>query len=341
MFRERTVFVVGAGASRELGLPLGSELLQKIQQNLIDIVERKISDALDYDIIHDLYPYGSPTLEQVGIRFANGLSQAASIDNYLYSHAHDAELVAFGKRLICKQLLRAEAESCLAIHDGDFADRTKVSASWLSRMFQILVSKINNDNLQNIFDNVTFISFNYDRCIRQYLVKSIVEYFNIDETSAHNLVMRLKIIHPYGSLGPLPWEQKGRSSGTISFGGTPADVRSGTPFATIHDIAKSIYTFDESMENIGGIRDAIRQALFTSEKIVFLGFAFHEQNMDLLTGSGKNGASLKVYGSAYGISIPTQKEITRRLKSIFPTLADISLSSDKAAQLFEQYHQLI
>lgn len=58
--------------------------------------------------------------------------------------------------------------------------------------------------LEDIFRNISFIFFNYDRCIEFYLWIALQDYFNITSQEAAKLVQtKLKIIHPYGSLGPI------------------------------------------------------------------------------------------------------------------------------------------
>lgn len=313
MFREKTLFIVGAGASHEVGLPIGTGLKEDIARVLEFHFEYGQFSKGDKHIIesmrrlvqtqghHDINPHLAAAWH-----ISQALEQASSIDNFLYSHQDNAELVICGKMAIVRSILLAEKASRLyvsPIHDD--RDRLpEVKGTWFGEFFRLLVDGVQRTNVRNIFHNVSFIVFNYDRCIEHYLVKSLSSYYGISLDESADIVRQAKILHPYGTVGRLEWQ-----SGTtmpVSFGSS--DI------LPLH-IAPQIKTFSERVEDesaLAGIRDCVRSA----EKTVFLGFSFHPQNMEILNPSGSTRAK-KVFATAFGISDSDSSIISEQLGQFF------------------------
>ena len=100
----KTVFIIGAGASREVNLPVGSDLKNQIAKSLRPPSkggEDKLWEALDF-LTSRGYP-GSFTIEQLNkasARIRDAMHQAISIDNFLDVHADDETIVLCGKLAI-------------------------------------------------------------------------------------------------------------------------------------------------------------------------------------------------------------------------------------------------
>ena len=114
---QKTVLVIGAGASFEFGLPLGSQLIPQV------------SDALDFRWEFGHRPIGKGdafVLDALGRlaktkgidrneytralgKLRSGVHGFLSIDNYLHSHSEDTLLVEAGKIAIARSILAAEA----------------------------------------------------------------------------------------------------------------------------------------------------------------------------------------------------------------------------------------
>lgn len=103
-------------------------------------------------------------------------------------------------------------------------------------------------------------------------------------------MQKLRIFHPYGVVGPLPWQDP-RS---VSFGGVGRN-------RNLIDIANEIRTFTERMEGNDPALASIRQQVQEAETVVFLGFGYHSLNMKLLN-LGNTGSVKRVFGTAKGIS---------------------------------------
>jgi hypothetical protein len=129
-------------------------------------------------------------------------------------------------------------------------------------------------HIENIFDNLSIINFNYDRCIEHFLFQAMQRLYPTKGSGyLTDLINRkLKIIHPYGVVGELEWRGSGP---TIQFGAKDNS----------YDLAKlsgGIRTYNEEVddrEKIEELRDLVRVA----ERIVFLGFHFHKQNIELIS----------------------------------------------------------
>ena len=170
------------------------------------------------------------------------------------------------------------------------------------------------------------ISFNYDRTIRRFLPFALDSQFAIGNKDATELSRQLQIFHPYGSLGPLELEGK---SGTIPFGAKHADLRS---------VARNIRTFTEQIEDKDHLAE-MRAKLSKANRIVFLGFGYLSQNMELLTVDTIGHAS-QVLGTSYGLSEPDNELVTNQLSEFFHenyrSHKSARLSSVKCAQFIRE-----
>lgn len=313
MIRRKTVFVVGAGASFELGLPLGETLLQRI------------ADALDYRIDYSEVSGGSKEIlralgaaaGQNGIEFREYVNAALrvrtaahlglSIDNIVHQQNSDHLLVEVAKIAIAYQILSAEEASCLRIPDQPSEPTwPEIRGTWLGRFAQILVQDVTKSNLDIIFDNISIISFNYDRTIRRALPNILTSQFGISDVAASELAKRLKIFHPYGSLGGLYWED---TSNIVQFGSPQT--------ANLLQVSKNIRTFTEQTRD-GEKLSAMKTALSSADQIVFLGFGYLSQNMQLIL-SNVHGCAMSVTGTSLGLSEPDTEIVSNQVSQFFKT----------------------
>jgi hypothetical protein len=121
MFKSKTVFVVGAGASAELRMPTGAQLTSQIAQMLTPkreqfrsyFTNQNIYNAIEAEILRS-----GQRLDQVYgqyVRAADDISRnmhlASSIDNFLRTHHEDPIKAFMGKLAIANCILRAEADT--------------------------------------------------------------------------------------------------------------------------------------------------------------------------------------------------------------------------------------
>jgi hypothetical protein len=90
----------------------------------------------------------------------------------------------------------------------------------------------------------------------------------------------LPIIHPYGKVEE------------VAFGTTRTDYA---------ELAAGIKTYTEQIHS-SEVVDKIREEVSRAETIVFLGFAYHEQNMSLIKPSKSISVRKDIFGTGYGMS---------------------------------------
>ena len=104
---------------------------------------------------------------------------------------------------------------------------------------QILTDGRRKENINQLFEDVCCITFNYDRCIEHFFFHALQNYYNIKPDEAAGIMQGFKIFHPYGMVGRLPWQGEGVST---PFG---ADV-SGSDLLSL---AEQIKTYTERIED--------------------------------------------------------------------------------------------
>lgn len=307
MFSKKTVFVVGAGASQEVGLPVGSEL-KGIIANKVDLYfeggrhlargDREILDAVREMLRPlsnggplDINPYAT-----AGRRIASAMPQALSIDNFLHTHSTNEQIVLMGKLGIAASILQAERESSIFLDGADMGNKLdfhSIPDSWHNTFCKMAHANLEMKDIDTIFDNVAIITFNYDRCIEHYVAHSLSNYFGLPLQSAQELTKKLVVIHPYGQVGKLPWQVT--SSSGYDFGTEPT-------WDILVPIAKQLRTFTEWVEN-DAILKQMQRLLLDAEKIIYLGFSYGKINMDLMSAKG-TGPQKETFGTAYGMPEP-------------------------------------
>lgn len=328
MFRSKTLFIVGAGASQEAGLPTGIKLTQAIAERLdirydpfTDPYSPKTGDRAIAAALIDCAKKQSkdPNLFlESAWKIRDAMPQAISIDNFVDAHSSNPGVVLCGKLGITQAILEAERNSELYFDERSGPlhkfDHSKVPGTWYLPFFQLLTENIRKEDIGILFDNVAFITFNYDRCIEHYLYHALQNYYSISDQDAAKLIANLTILHPYGVVGRLPWQ---RSSPDVSFGGSLRN-------ANLLDLANQIKTFTEQVEDdkeLWAIRSHVQQA----ETIAFLGFAFHEQNMKLLAPT-ESVVTKRVFATAMGISDQDVQTVGRDITDMLKRTGNLGVN---------------
>ncbi|MBI1424776.1 MAG: hypothetical protein GC149_15125 [Gammaproteobacteria bacterium] len=338
----KTTIVLGAGASSEAGLPVGRDLKSKIAR-LIDIKykdgfsrtsgSREIDTAfrikLQNENGRDLNPYLHACW-----RIRDAMPQAISIDNYLDAHANDELTVVAGKLGIAQSILEAEKSSSLYVNrrEGrEMINFDKVENTWYNKFVQLLTENCRVDDLSNNLANLTVISFNYDRCFEHFLYYAIQNYYRVNSTDAAKMLSSLSVYHPYGRVGSLPWQ---RQEIPIEFGADPHPQ-------SLLDISAQIRTFTEGTNPDTSSIDLIRNSVAECDRLIFLGFAFHPMNMNLLSSEGAESAPKVSYGTALGLSNSDRDIVEREIKSLTGNdIKKVELRNDlTCSQLLDEYRR--
>jgi len=317
--QQKTLFVIGAGASNEVKLPVGADL-KKLISNALDIRfddfgSRRISgdqlicDAFRVAARSDPRQDINPFLHSCW-HIRDAMPQAISIDNFIDTHSDDKRIEICGKLAIVRTILDAESKSDLYYKLSRGNEKFKfhqLENTWFNSFWQLLTENCKASDLERL-GKVALVIFNYDRCIEHYLHHAFQNYYKMSTSDASNILKHIEIYHPYGTVGSLPWQSQ---SHVIEFGGTPNP-------AQLLELANQIKTFtegtDESSSEILRVRSNVRIA----DRLVFLGFAFHRLNMDLLlppdVASAPNGIRT-LYATAHGISKSDTTAISEELIS--------------------------
>jgi hypothetical protein len=170
-----------------------------------------------------------------------------------------------GKLFIAAMLLRAEKESVL---QGDW--------------YRVLYNELTSEGPDFSAENISIITFNYDRSLEQFLFRALLAYIKShQQTEVVRILRRLKIVHVYGSLGPLPWQSE--TGNGVEYG----ELNSLDAAASRLDLVRRDGTPKAYKEILGILVEANRW--------LFLGFGFDPLNLNSL-GFGPDGAVQTIRG---------------------------------------------
>ncbi len=271
----RSVLILGAGASTHLGYPIGTALLAQI---CVRIKQKKYYEEIDK-------LYKPEEIQNFYIRLSR--SGYYSIDTFLEDNR---EFIDIGKLFIADCLKQYEDWAGL-FPPGD--------PGWYQYLFNRMRTPLLDQIEQN---NITIITFNYDRSIEAYLHQTITHRYKISEDSSANIVRQFNIIHPHGILGDYPDvpysnDLTGTSLQTIS-----------KSIKIIHEINDKVDTFCSSEFEIS------HKALQESQKIYFLGFGFHEDNIRRFRFFSPDSFKDKEVRSAiHGLQVAEKQELMKML----------------------------
>lgn len=310
MFTRRTLFVLGAGSSFEADLPLGTELATIIRRKMDIQFEdnSEPSGSGDYELYRHVIQTASKNGEdgakylKAARRISAGLGFSQSIDDFLDQHRSDADVNHYGKVAIVRAVLEAERASKLYFDKYD--DTTnfnpdRFADTWFAKFMYMLGRNVASEDVAQIFDNVSFIIFNYDRCVEHYLQNALQRLYTLSETDAISTVDKLCIVHPYGDVGSL------------------REVPFGAASANYYAIAKGIKTYTEQIAATD-MMQKLATEVSKAECIVFLGFAYHSQNMRLIQPAARIPLR-PVYGTAFKMSQSDEEIVLQQLSNFFET----------------------
>lgn len=315
------VLVLGAGASKEVGLPIGAELKSQIAR-LLDIRFHHGSQQVsgDVQITQSLRRIASqdgngrgdinPYLHMCR-RIRDAMPQAISIDNFIDSHAGEDKIALCGKLAIARAILSAESTSTLTVDRSNInnkLDFAKNTNTWFNGFFQLLTENCRLDDLPARLKSIGVVTFNYDRCLEQFLFHALQNYYAISPTEAAAALVNLEIHHPYGMVGRLPWMDQQE---TVEFGTEPNATE-------LISIAGQLRTFTEGTNPTVSNIDVIRHLITEARRLTFFGFSFHRLNMSLLFGQPSPETSqvtTSIYATAFGISSSDCRHIANELST--------------------------
>ncbi|WP_288379850.1 hypothetical protein [uncultured Massilia sp.] len=340
---KRFVFVLGAGSSVDFGFPMGSELTGLI------------SSALDFRQQDYGHIYGGndtmraalssgvkdcPNWYSASKLISSAMPLAPSIDNFVNVHRHDVGIAYCAKVAIAQCILDAERRSNVFVNPSNayntinFARNIK---AWHTLFFRIVTMYSTIDDLQDRLREIAVVTFNYDRSFEHFLFYAVKTYYKVSNEVAAKVVNQLEVYHPYGKVGKLPFLESGE---TIPYG-------EAVPGRRLLDISQQIRTFTEGSDPSSSDIIKIRSTVLNARALVFLGFAYHPLNMDLLFGTEQQSKLInyerKVFGTAFGSSKSDTQMISWDIGIRYGCDRDaIELRNDlKCDELFNEYSRTL
>lgn len=263
MIIDPTVLILGAGASVPFGFPSGRELL-------IEICKRLGSRGATFFVTMEQCGYDL-TAQEV---FKNELygSFQPSVDAFLEKRP---EFMEIGKAAISCALIPYENQTALITRPE--------KAEW----YEYLFGKMDTGWDRFAENRLSIITLNYDRSLEHFLFTALIHSYDKSEEDTASLLRTIPIVHVYGQLGQLPY---------LAGGGRPytSDVHPDIVAQCVSEI-KIVH------ENVHDATfSAAHELLAGAQKICFLGFGYHSDNLQRLR-LDKLPKDTRILGSVLGL----------------------------------------
>jgi hypothetical protein len=291
VIRNKTVFVLGAGFSAEVGFPMGTELKRQIRELANTINSNGIAEA-SHQAIYEALAQDIGRLRETMQTLASALDLHPSIDALVHHFEGDPDIALVARMAIADSILRAEGsvDWGKTVRNGQrqLAPLHDVSDSALASLFNHMLYGVTRSNLHRALDYVSFVNFNYDRSLEHYFFNALKQRSRLDDDTAARFVREMRVWRPYGSLGRLSLRPEEARPHCIEFGAR---------HAPLEHIAWGIRTYSEAAE--ADVLEEARAAIANAERVVFLGCAYHDQNLDLLRSEERKRGASYIFGTIY------------------------------------------
>jgi len=293
MIEKKTVLILGAGASCPYGYPTGRELRQQICSQFVDDITAYFTAQGEHErrIFTHTHKYQAKGLAEIFRK-----SSTKSIDLFL---ARNPEFKLMGKWAIIFRILAAEKTSL-------FRESMRNSGQdWYSYLLQRLTDDLVNkeDYKQLGNNNISFVTFNYDRSLEHFLYESLLNSFSgIDEMKIVKQLDKIKIIHVFGQIAGLDWQEMP----------SRIEYRRETRYIDIKGLFDNMKIIYEESDN-PALKEA-HKSISEAERIFLLGFGYARENLETLKVPQILNKKQQIYGTALNF---TKREI-ESVKSIFP-----------------------
>jgi len=289
---DKTLIILGAGASKDFCriFPTGLELIKDINYHFL--TEKKFPEvptengiylsALMNDIVQifgddiALFRTIKNHLWEIQLNYEwyslrNNLDNPVSIDNFIATKIRDGKLDSKAENIIKYSIyyLLKGTEEAFAEGPYDYQN------SWIRK----LAEKLSIYDYNTIIDNLTVITFNYDRTYEKYFTECLNDFIPL--SSDQIACFQNNVHHVYDSLGSLheiPFELKNER------------------FEILMENYQRIKLIDD--------RDKVGLSIVNADKykkIHFIGFGYDETNINLINLRQFSSAFLQ--GTAYYCSI--------------------------------------
>ena len=253
MITRKTVFVLGAGASKPYGFPTGGELR--------DIALQRMRWEVGGRWTKHLSELGFKQPKVAAFVEAFRESPQSSLDLFVEHRPTDVRLA---KAAIALALIPCENP------DSVFPQPTQESADFLGdNWYRHIWEKMATVPFDEFGENqVSFVTFNYDRSLEHFFRTGLKNAYEKTLAEADAVLKDIPIVHVHGRLGALDAKTGRRFS--------PERSRENLEIAMNGIVIMSNATHDsEAFQKA-------REELAAAEQIFFLGFHYHQSNMNRL-----------------------------------------------------------
>ena len=351
MLKGKTALILGAGASHEVGLPLGADLKAEIASLMRvgtdDFGRPKYSpeNSQIFAEIHRLEQFkdNKRRIQTASQQLSKGVIFASSIDNFLDIRRDNPDIALLAKAGLVHLILKGERKSNLVAegHGPNTSLKPRViDNTWYQEFAQLLFEKVGREDIEAALNRLGVIDFNYDRCFEQVMFHALAGLYDLATNRAIELLKTIRIYKPYGTVGRLHIPV-GKAHPT-EFG---TDIGNGY----LH-LAGGIRTYAEQMADTE-LQYKIRQLVIEADTVVFLGCAYHPQNIDLIrdlsTGPLEERRRRRlVLGTTYAMSDSDKTNVEGKLKSMFSSTGAfgepiIILSAAKCVEFVRQFRRTL
>jgi hypothetical protein len=271
LLSKKTVMILGAGASAPYGFSTGKSQLD---------TARLLSPQ---QIATEIAPYPAPLAPTLHAALRN--TGERSIDAML---PKDSPILGPAKALIARDLFRVERNNL------------NPKAEPLGYWYRTLYSNIPRRTLEEVRGApLRIFTFNDDRSLDDFLWRALSQTFSDASPSDIAAVLgEIGPFHLHGQLGRLKGELTCPGD-VVAYGG---DAESGG--ATDSDVAAAVTQIRLISETSAD--DALfkraREALAWADRVIFLGFSFHPDNLGKFQLQSCLRASTESWASAFGIT---------------------------------------
>jgi hypothetical protein len=195
MFNRKTLFIVGAGAGADVNLPVGRglalDIAKRTKVNVTHFGGHLEKGTADEDLALSFFEKANGKEREYFSAFElirKGILLSNSIDDFLNIHEGSPEVVAVGKAAIIRSILQSESESDLFVsptNANNTLDLQKIYNSWFVKFMQVLGPGRKAPDVERVLDDVSFINFNYDRCLEHFLMHAFAFALRLTEATGH------------------------------------------------------------------------------------------------------------------------------------------------------------
>ncbi len=266
MIRKKTVVITGAGANKEYGFPTGKDLQKEIPDKYIDLYMKHVPpDNFHQDwtqIEYDEHHYY--LTEQLG--FVDSYKAAnLPIDQYISQQDRNRNFNKYAKHALILGLLEYEKKSNLI-------------DNWLEEILTQMCADLHGIGKYKDIEknNISFITFNYDRTIEQFFAQRIAQMYSIDESESALVVNNIPIHHVYGKIADLQWQNQ---DSFLKYGMEDNSRLGNYSWELCNNI--DLIRFDRAVKELKSYK-SIRALLNNAERLYILGFGFDTYNLSVL-----------------------------------------------------------